>query len=120
LITRAASGPATTGGAGFAAELVGTVVTDIATNLLPQSALTQLRAASPLGYAFDGNGVIKVPVHSPTPSGAFVAEANAIPVGALILTGLSLTPKKAAAITAITRELLNGSPGMSSWACARC
>ena len=53
---------------------------DIATNLLPASALTQLRTASGQPYAFVEGSVVRVPIHSPTPSGAFVSEGGAIPV----------------------------------------
>jgi hypothetical protein len=107
---RSAMTPAQTTVATWAAELAAVVVQDIADSLLPASALAQLRAASGQPYAFIDGAVAKVPVHAPTPSGGFVLEAGAIPVGALILTALTLKPKKAASITAITRELLQGSP----------
>jgi Phage capsid family len=106
---KGAVAPAQTTVAGWAAELAAVVVQDIADNLLPASVLTQLRAQG-LAYGFIDGAVARVPVHTPTPSGGFVLEAGAIPVGALILTALNLKPKKAASITAITRELVNGSP----------
>ncbi len=106
---RSASGPAMTGTAGFAAELAATAVEDLATNLLPQSALVQLRALSGQPYAFiDGAANIRIPVHAPAPSGGFIPEGGAIPVGALILTAMNLKPRKAASLVAITRELLAG------------
>ena len=77
---------------------------------MPASALAQLRAASGQDYAFIDGAVARVPVHTPTPSGGFVAEGGAIPVGALIIAALGLKPKKAASITAITKELAAGSP----------
>jgi hypothetical protein len=43
-------------------------------------------------------------------AGAFILEANPIPVGALLLSSFMLKPKKAAGIVAVTRELLAGSP----------
>ena len=95
---------------GWAAELAAVVVVDIATNLLPASTLAQLRAASGQDYAFIDGAVARVPVHTPTPSGGFVAEGGVIPVGALIIVALVLKPKKAASITAITKELAAGSP----------
>jgi hypothetical protein len=95
---------------GWATELAAVVVVDIATNLLPASALAQLRAASGQDYAFIDGAVARVPVHTPTPSGGFVAESGVIPVGALIIAALGLKPKKAASITAITKELAAGSP----------
>lgn len=110
-VLRAATGPAIATQAGWAAELVGPIVEDIATNLLPESALLQLRQRSGLAYAFVEGGVIRVPVHAPTPSGAFVAEAGSIPAGALLLTGVALPPRKAASLVALTREVLQGSPG---------
>src|SRR4029450_2243398 len=106
---RAAVTPAMTGVAGWAAALAAVVVQDVADNLLPASALAQLRSMG-LAYSFIDGAVARVPVHAPTPSGGFVLEAGAIPVGALILTALNLKPKKAASITAITKELANGSP----------
>lgn len=44
------------------------------------------------------------------PSGAFILEGQPIPVGALLITALGLKPRKATAITALTRELAAGSP----------
>jgi hypothetical protein len=106
---RGAVTPAMTGVAGWAAELAATVVQDVADNLLPASVLAQLRSYG-LAYAFIDGAVARVPVHTPTPSGGFVAEGGAIPVGALIIAALGLKPKKAASITAITKELVAGSP----------
>jgi hypothetical protein len=107
---KAAVTPAMTGVAGWASELAAVVVVDIATNLLPASALAQLRAASGQDYAFIDGAVARVPVHTPTPSRGFVAEGGAIPVGALIIAALGLKPKKAGSITAITKELAAGLP----------
>jgi hypothetical protein len=59
---------------------------------------------------FIDGAVARVPVHTPTPSGGFVAEGGAIPVGALIIAALGLKPKKAGSITAITKELAAGGP----------
>jgi len=64
-----------TGVAGWAAELAAVTVVDIATNLLPASALTQLRTASGQPYAFVEGSVVRVPIHSPTPSGACTRPA---------------------------------------------
>ena len=109
-LIRTASGPAMTTGSGWAAELAAVTVADIATNLLPASVLSQLRAASGQPYAFVAGSTVKVPIHSPIASGGFVAEGDPIKVGALILTALGLKPKKAASITAVTKELIAGSP----------
>jgi hypothetical protein len=105
---KTAIGPAQTTVTGWAAELVGTTVQDIADRLLPQTALAQLRPHG-LAYAFLGGGLVSVPYHTPTPSGAFVRVADAVPVAQLLLASLGLKPKKAAAITAATRELITGS-----------
>ena len=83
---------------------------DVATSLLPASVLAQLRAASGQDYAFIDGAVARVPVHTPVPSGGFFPEARAIPVSALIIAAVGLKPKKAGSITAITKELANGSP----------
>ena len=109
LITmRAATGPAMTSQTGWAAELVVDAVMDVAQNLLGDTVLAQLRARG-LSYAFvPGRGIVRVPMHTPTPSGAFIGESGAIPVSAMILGSMGLKPKKAAAITATTRELMNG------------
>jgi hypothetical protein len=106
---KTAIAPAQTTVTGWASELAAIVVQDIADNLLPQSALSQLRAQG-LAYGFVDGAVARTPIHTPVPSGGFVLEANAIPVGALILSSFILKPKKAAAITSLTRELLQGSP----------
>ncbi len=72
---RAASGPATTTTAGFAAELIGITVADIAQNLLPASALMQLRSLG-LQYTFAGGPPVRVPYHQPAASGAFTVEGG--------------------------------------------
>jgi hypothetical protein len=82
---KAAVTPAQTTVATWAAELAVDVVQDIADNLLPQSALAQLRSYG-LAYAFIDGAVARVPIAAPTPSGAFLAEGGAIPVGTLILS----------------------------------
>jgi hypothetical protein len=101
--------PAQTTVTGWAPELAAVTVADIADNLLPQSALAQLRSLG-LAYGFVGGSIVRTPVHTPTPSGGFVAEGGVIPVGALIIAALGLKPRKAAAISAITKELAAGSP----------
>jgi len=105
--------PAQSTVATWATELAAVTVADIADNLLPQSALAQLRNYG-LAYSFVDGSVARTPTHTPTPSGGFVAEAGSIPVGAMIFGSLTLKPKKAAAITALTRGLANGSPMLSS------
>jgi hypothetical protein len=56
---------------------------------------------------FVESAVARVPVPALLPSGMFVREGNALPVGALMVSSFTLKPKKAAGIVAI--ELLRGS-----------
>lgn len=106
---RGAVGPALSSQAGWASELAAVVVQDVADNMMPQSALAQLRAVG-LSYGFINGAVARVPTHQPTPSGAFVLEGNSIPLGALLLGSFALKPKKCAGIVAMTKELVAGSP----------
>lgn len=106
---KAAVTPAMTTVAGWASELSAVSVADVAPSLLPASALAQLRAASGQDYAFVGGSVVRVPTHTPVASGGFVSEGSVIPVGALIIAAFGLKLKKAASITAITKELAAGS-----------
>jgi hypothetical protein len=106
---KAAIAPAQTGVTGWAAELAAITIADVADNLLPATALSQLRGIG-LAYSFAEGSIVRTPVHTPTPSGAFIAEGGAIPAGPLIITALTLKPRKAPAICAITKELMNGSP----------
>ena len=107
---KTATGPAMTSSAPWAGELIGTVVQDIADNLLPASVLSQLRELSGNPYLFVDGAVTKVPAHTPAPNGSFVGEGLAIPVVKLLLASASLPAKKCASITAFSRELANGSP----------
>lgn len=106
---KAAVTPAMTTVAGWASELSAVSVADVAPSLLLASALAQLRAASGQDYAFVGGSVVRVPTHTPVASGGFVSEGSVIPVGALIIAAFGLKLKKAASITAITKELAAGS-----------
>lgn len=107
---RSAVAPAMTTVAGWAAELVGSMVADIADRLLPPSVFSQLRAKG-LAYEFtDGGGIPKVPFVSPIASGSFVGEGQPIPARQLLIGTLNLPPKKIGSILAITSELLRGSP----------
>ena len=90
---RAASGPATTTQATWAAELIGITVADIAQNLLPTSTLAQLRGVG-LQYTFAGGPPVRVPYHSPSASGGFTVEGGPIPAAAMLLSSLTLKPKR--------------------------
>jgi hypothetical protein len=102
---RSAIAPAMTGVAGWASELVNVMVTDIADRLLAPSVFSQLRGYG-LAYTFTGDSVTKVPSVAPVASGSFVGEGQPIRAGALLITLLTLGPKKCGSIVAVTRELL--------------
>src|SRR4051812_4390432 len=92
VLLKAATAPAMTGVGGWAAELIAPLVLDVATSLLPASALTQLRALSPLDYEFDQGGIPRVPSHAPQASGGFVAEGASIPFAEMVITAATLNP----------------------------
>jgi hypothetical protein len=100
--------PAISTQTGWAKEVVDELVADIATNILPTSALVQLRTLSGLPYEFVAGGNVRVPAHTPVAKGGFVGEAGAIPVVELTFAAVKLEPRKAAAISAISNELLKG------------
>lgn len=104
--TRAATAPAMTTQAGWAAELVQQVVTDFMDTLLPKSVYPRL-AALGLGLTFGRNGRIIIPTRSLTPAiaGSFVGEGQPIPVRQGHFTSQTLVPKKMAVITTWTREI---------------
>jgi hypothetical protein len=106
---RAATGPATTTQATFAAELIGVTVADIAQNLLPTSTFAQLRSVG-LQYTFAGGPPVRVPHHTPSASGGFTVEGGPIPAAAMLLSSLTLKPKRANSIIAMSRELLQSGP----------
>lgn len=103
---RAASAPAMTNVTGWAAELVGQVITDFMQLLVPKSIFPRLSALG-LALTFGRNGRIIVPTRSTTPTiaGSFVGEGQPIPVRQGLFTSTVLTPKKMAVITTWTREI---------------
>ena len=104
--TRAASAPAMTTVAGWAAELVQQVYTDLMALLMPKSVYPRL-AAKGLTLSFGRAGKIIVPARSRTPTlaGSFVGEGMAIPVRQGAFTSQQYTPKKMAVITVWTKEM---------------
>jgi hypothetical protein len=106
LVLRAATAPAETTVAGWAAELVRTVWADFMEVLLPQSVHPRL-AALGLSLTFGANGRIVIPTRNLTPSisGSFVGEGAPIPVRQGGFASQTLTPKKMAVITTWTREM---------------
>lgn len=108
-VVKAAVDPAQTGVAGWASEIVGVIVADVAERLLPESVFAQLRARG-VEYNFLEGGLVRAPTHAAAPSGAFVSEGSPIPAAQFVLGSITLRPKKAAVLCALTKELLAGSP----------
>lgn len=106
LVMRAATAPATTTTSGWASQLVQTVNADFMESLMPASVYPALRARG-LRLNFGRNGVISIPTRSATPTiaGSFVGEGSPIPVRQGAFTAATLTPKKMAVISTMTREI---------------
>ena len=106
IILRAASAPAMTTVAGWAAELVQPRYEQLLPLLMPKAILTRL---APRGLALDfaGAGRIVIPMRSRTPTiaGSFVGEGLPIPVRQGAFTSQTLTPKKVAVISCWTKEM---------------
>jgi HK97 family phage prohead protease/HK97 family phage major capsid protein len=108
IYTRAAVAGATTTAAGWAAELVNTVMTDFLETLRPVSVYPALSAMAGGRLAFGPNqGAIKIPSRASTPSigGSFVGEGAPIPVRRLGLQSITLTPKKMGVLSVFSREI---------------
>jgi HK97 family phage major capsid protein/HK97 family phage prohead protease len=106
MITRAASAPATTTTSGWASQLVQTINVDFMDSLMPMSVYPRLSALG-LRLGFGRNGTISIPTRSATPTiaGSFVGEGSPIPVRQGAFTAVTLTPKKMAVISTMTREI---------------
>jgi len=68
-----------------------------------------LREASAVSYDLVDGKAVKVPSHVSVASGGFFGEGAPINVGSLLISAVNLQTKKAASITAVTREVLKGS-----------
>jgi HK97 family phage major capsid protein/HK97 family phage prohead protease len=103
IITLAASNPAMTNVAGWAAELIETQIGEFLDLLSPLSvwaALTGMRVT------FDRMGAVRLPGRTARAlGGAFVGEGAPIPVKQAALTSILVTPFKLGVITTMTREL---------------
>jgi Phage capsid family len=109
LITRAATNPATIGGAGWADSLARTAVADFFVTMGGASVGAQLLARG-LQLEFNSAAVIRVPsVVSVADDVGFVAEAAPIGVDQLALSGPTLSPRNFARIITFTRESLSAS-----------
>jgi len=106
LTLKAATAPAMTTVAGWAAELVQQINADLMPSLLPSSVYPSLSAMG-LKLSFGRNGKINVPTRAATPTvaGSFVGEGAPIPVRQAAFTTTSMVPKKMAVITTWTREM---------------
>lgn len=103
---RAATAPAMTTVAGWAAELVQQVVTDFMAALYPAAVYPRLSGYG-LSLTFGRAGRIIIPTRATTPTiaGSFVGEGQPIPVRQGLFTSQTLVPKKMAVISTWTREM---------------
>jgi hypothetical protein len=106
---RAAVAPAMTSVATWTAELLAVAIQDVTSTLLGPSVFSQLRELSAVSYDPVDGAAVKAPSHQSVPSGGFFGEGQQITVGALLIGAVNLQTKKAASITAVTREVLKGS-----------
>jgi hypothetical protein len=108
-ILRAASAPAMTSVAGWAAELAQRIVLDTLQALGPASAAAEiLRQCTVLNW--NGRGIISAPGFvAEFGNAGFVAEGQPIPVRQLAATSATLNPHKLGAIAVLTREMVESS-----------
>ena len=106
LTLKAATAPAMTSVAGWAAELVQQINAELMPQLLPSAVYPSLSAMG-LRLSFGRNGKIVVPTRAATPTvaGSFVGEGAPIPVRQAAFTSTTMVPKKMAVITTWTREM---------------
>lgn len=105
-VIKTAVAPADSTTSAWAGALVQTAIGDFFDLLLPMSVYPGLSAKGGR-FTFGRNGTISLPTRSSTPTvaGSFVAEGAPIPVRKAGFTSVTLTPKKMAVITAMTREI---------------
>lgn len=105
-VIKAAVAPADTATSAWAGALVQTAIGDFFDLLLPQSVYPGLSAKGGR-FGFGRNGTISLPTRDATPTiaGSFVGEGAPIPVRRAGFSSITLTPKKMAVITAMTREI---------------
>jgi HK97 family phage major capsid protein/HK97 family phage prohead protease len=105
-VIKAAVAPADTTTSAWAGALVQTAIGDFFDLLLPQSVYPGLSAKGGR-FGFGRNGTVSLPTRSATPTvaGSFVGEGSPIPVRKAGFTSITLTPKKMAVITTMTREI---------------
>jgi HK97 family phage major capsid protein/HK97 family phage prohead protease len=109
-VVKAATSPAATTVAGWAAELVETAIDDFMETLTPISVYGGLSSRG-TRFTFGRNGVIKIPRRNRVKNaagdmrGAFVGEGAPIPVRRGSFGSVSLTPHKMGVISDYTREM---------------
>lgn len=105
MLLRAATAGGTLANDTWAGLLASQAVVDFLASLGTSSAASQLIAMS-LGIPLAGNEVVAAPVINPKAvSGGFVGEGDPIPVTSFAVAGPTLSQKKIAFLTVITREL---------------
>nr|WP_249403662.1 phage major capsid protein [Sphingomonas sp. CFBP 13720] len=106
VLTRSATVPADTVTPAWAGALVETAIGDFFDLLLPTSIYPRLSAIGGR-FGFGSAGKVSLPSRASTPTvaGSFVGEGAAIPVRQAGFTSTTITPKKMAVITTMTREI---------------
>jgi HK97 family phage major capsid protein/HK97 family phage prohead protease len=103
VMTLAATNPAMTNVAGWAAELIETQIGEFLDLLSPESVWAALNG---LRLTFDRTGAVRLPGRTARSlGGSFVGEGAPIPVKQAALTSVLITPFKLGVITTMTREL---------------
>ena len=112
LLVRSAAAPATTASPSWAGALAGEAVADYVSSLEPISAGARVLNAA-MRISLDRVASLKIPrKDGPTaPSAFWIEESQAIPVPKFSLAGAELAPRKLAAISVMTSELLQSSSG---------
>jgi hypothetical protein len=109
LVLRAASAPAMTSIAGWAAELAQKVVADAVEALTAATSAVEIMSGG-LVVSWDGYGAITVPALAASANnGGFVAEGSPIPVRQFSTAAVQINPYKAASICVLTREMMESS-----------
>ena len=106
VLTRSATVPADTVTPAWAGALVETAIGDFFDLLLPTSIYPRLSAIGGR-FGFGTAGKVSLPSRASTPTvaGSFVGEGAPIPVRQAGFTSTTITPKKMAVITTMTREI---------------
>jgi hypothetical protein len=109
ILLRAASAPAMTSVAGWAAEIAEKVVADAVTVLSAATSAVEVMQGG-LVVGWDRHGAIMVPsLAASAGSGGFVAEGSPIPVRQFVTSATQINPYKAASISVLSREMMESS-----------